>query len=61
MGKRERLDRLLVERGLVATREEGRRRILAGTEPNDCAGKAQHRPPDGTVYRAQGTKPLVQE
>jgi len=30
MGKRERLDRLLVERGLVATREEGRRRILAG-------------------------------
>lgn len=30
MGKRERLDRLLVERGLVASREEGRRRILAG-------------------------------
>jgi 23S rRNA (cytidine1920-2'-O)/16S rRNA (cytidine1409-2'-O)-methyltransferase len=30
MGKRERLDRLLVERGLVASREEGRRFILAG-------------------------------
>lgn len=30
MGKRERLDRLLVERGLVASREEGRSRILAG-------------------------------
>jgi 23S rRNA (cytidine1920-2'-O)/16S rRNA (cytidine1409-2'-O)-methyltransferase len=30
MGKRERLDKLLVERGLVASREDGRRRILAG-------------------------------
>src|SRR3989442_1722691 len=30
MGKRERLDRLLVEHGLVASREEGRSRILAG-------------------------------
>jgi len=30
MGKRERLDKLLVERGLVASREEGRSRILAG-------------------------------
>ena len=30
MGKRERLDKLLVERGLVTSREEGRRRILAG-------------------------------
>ena len=30
MRKRERLDTLLVERGLVASREEGRRRILAG-------------------------------
>ena len=30
MGKGERLDRLLVERGLVASREEGRSRILAG-------------------------------
>jgi 23S rRNA (cytidine1920-2'-O)/16S rRNA (cytidine1409-2'-O)-methyltransferase len=30
MGKRERLDRLLVERGLVASREEGQSRILAG-------------------------------
>ncbi len=30
MGKRERLDRLLVERGLAASREEGRSRILAG-------------------------------
>ncbi|HEY7317000.1 MAG TPA: TlyA family RNA methyltransferase [Candidatus Binatia bacterium] len=30
MGKRERLDKILVERGLVATREEGRGRILAG-------------------------------
>jgi 23S rRNA (cytidine1920-2'-O)/16S rRNA (cytidine1409-2'-O)-methyltransferase len=28
--KRERLDKLLVERGLVVSREEGRRRILAG-------------------------------
>ena len=30
MGKRERLDRLLIERGLVTSREEGRGRILAG-------------------------------
>lgn len=30
MGKRERLDRLLVQRGLVASREEGHGRILAG-------------------------------
>ena len=30
MGKRERLDLLLLERGLVETREEGRRKILAG-------------------------------
>jgi 23S rRNA (cytidine1920-2'-O)/16S rRNA (cytidine1409-2'-O)-methyltransferase len=30
MGKRERIDKLLVERGLVASREEGRGRILAG-------------------------------
>jgi 23S rRNA (cytidine1920-2'-O)/16S rRNA (cytidine1409-2'-O)-methyltransferase len=30
MGKRERLDLLLLERGLVDSREEGRRKILAG-------------------------------
>jgi 23S rRNA (cytidine1920-2'-O)/16S rRNA (cytidine1409-2'-O)-methyltransferase len=30
MGKRQRLDRLLVDRGLVTSREEGRARILAG-------------------------------
>ena len=30
MGKRERLDLLLVERQLVVSREDGRRRILAG-------------------------------
>ena len=30
MGKRERLDKLLVERGLVQSREEGQARILAG-------------------------------
>jgi 23S rRNA (cytidine1920-2'-O)/16S rRNA (cytidine1409-2'-O)-methyltransferase len=30
MGKRKRLDKLLVERGLTASRDEGRRRILAG-------------------------------
>jgi 23S rRNA (cytidine1920-2'-O)/16S rRNA (cytidine1409-2'-O)-methyltransferase len=30
MGKRERLDRLLLERQLVSSREDGRRRILAG-------------------------------
>ncbi len=30
MGKRERLDKLLVARGLAASREEARRRILAG-------------------------------
>jgi len=30
MGKRQRLDRLLVERQLVESREDGRRRILAG-------------------------------
>jgi 23S rRNA (cytidine1920-2'-O)/16S rRNA (cytidine1409-2'-O)-methyltransferase len=30
MGERQRLDRLLVDRGLVASREEGRARILAG-------------------------------
>ena len=30
MGKRKRLDKLLVDRGLVASREEGRGRILAG-------------------------------
>jgi len=30
MGKRERLDSLLIQRGLVSARDEGRRRILAG-------------------------------
>ncbi|HEX9788629.1 MAG TPA: S4 domain-containing protein, partial [Candidatus Binatia bacterium] len=30
MGKRQRLDLLLLERGLVDSREESRRRILAG-------------------------------
>lgn len=30
MGKRERLDKLLLARGLVATREQGQKRILAG-------------------------------
>jgi 23S rRNA (cytidine1920-2'-O)/16S rRNA (cytidine1409-2'-O)-methyltransferase len=30
MGKRQRLDLLLLERGLVASREDGRRKILAG-------------------------------
>ncbi|MGE5302487.1 MAG: TlyA family RNA methyltransferase [Alphaproteobacteria bacterium] len=30
MGKRERLDKLLIQRGLVASREEGRGKILAG-------------------------------
>ena len=30
MGKRERLDLLLVGRGLVGSREEGRRKIMAG-------------------------------
>jgi 23S rRNA (cytidine1920-2'-O)/16S rRNA (cytidine1409-2'-O)-methyltransferase len=30
MGKRERLDKLLIERGLVGSREEGRGKILAG-------------------------------
>ena len=30
MGKRQRLDKILVERGLVASREEGQGRILAG-------------------------------
>jgi 23S rRNA (cytidine1920-2'-O)/16S rRNA (cytidine1409-2'-O)-methyltransferase len=30
MGKRERLDKLLVERGLARSREEGQKRILAG-------------------------------
>jgi len=30
MGKRERLDKLLIERGLVGSREEGRGRIMAG-------------------------------
>lgn len=30
MGKRERLDKLLVDRGLAASRDESRRRILAG-------------------------------
>jgi 23S rRNA (cytidine1920-2'-O)/16S rRNA (cytidine1409-2'-O)-methyltransferase len=43
MGKRERLDKLLVERGLVTSREEGRGRILAGhvlvnDQPVDKAG-----------------------
>jgi 23S rRNA (cytidine1920-2'-O)/16S rRNA (cytidine1409-2'-O)-methyltransferase len=30
MGKRERLDKVLLERRLVASREEGRGRVLAG-------------------------------
>ena len=30
MGKRQRLDLLLLERGLIGSREDGRRKILAG-------------------------------
>ena len=59
MGKRERLDKLLVERGVVTSREEGRRRILAGEvlvndQPMTKAGSLVD--PDAAV-RLKGKSP----
>ena len=59
MGKRERLDKLLVERGVVSSREEGRRRILAGEvlvndQPMTKAGSLVD--PDAAV-RLKGKSP----
>lgn len=56
MKKKERLDRLLVERGLVSGRDEGRRRILAGEVlVNDRpAAKAGSLVDPRAVIRVQG-------
>jgi 23S rRNA (cytidine1920-2'-O)/16S rRNA (cytidine1409-2'-O)-methyltransferase len=51
MGKRERLDKLLIERGLVASREEGRGRILAG----DVLVNDQPLTKAGTLVAAQAS------
>jgi len=61
MGKRERLDLLLVERQLVASREEGRRRILAGEVlVNDQpATKAGDLIDAGAAIRLKQTSPYV--
>jgi 23S rRNA (cytidine1920-2'-O)/16S rRNA (cytidine1409-2'-O)-methyltransferase len=61
MGKRERLDKLLVERQLVATRAEGRGRILAGEvlvndRPITKAGTLVD---DAAEIRIKGTPPYV--
>ena len=61
MGKRERLDLLLVERHLVASREDGRRRILAGEVlVNDQAvTKAGNLIDTGAAIRLKPTAPYV--
>src|SRR5947208_2807896 len=41
----------LVPRHLVDFRQSGSRWVLAGIQPNDRAGKAQHRAPDRTIDR----------
>ena len=41
----------LVPRHLVDFRQSGGRWVLAGIQPNDRAGKAQHRAPDRTIDR----------
>ena len=61
MGKRERLDLLLVERQLVVSREDGRRRILAGEVlVNDQAvTKAGNLIDAGAAIRLKPTSPYV--
>ena len=61
MGKRERLDLLLVERQLVVSREDGRRRILAGEVlVNDQAvTKAGNLIDAGAEIRLKPTSPYV--
>jgi 23S rRNA (cytidine1920-2'-O)/16S rRNA (cytidine1409-2'-O)-methyltransferase len=61
MGKRERLDKLLVERRLVASREEGRARIMAGDvwvndRPVTKAGTLLD---EGVVLRVKSASPYV--
>jgi 23S rRNA (cytidine1920-2'-O)/16S rRNA (cytidine1409-2'-O)-methyltransferase len=59
MGKRERLDKLLVDRGLAASRDEGRRRILAGEVlvNHQPAGKAGSLTDPDALIQLKG-KPL---
>ena len=61
MGKRERLDLLLLERGLVETREEGRRKILAGDVlvNNQLATKAGTLIDRGAAIRVKTPSPYV--
>lgn len=61
MGKRQRLDLLLVERRLVASREDGRRRILAGEVlVNDqAANKAGDLIDVGAEIRLKSRSPYV--
>jgi 23S rRNA (cytidine1920-2'-O)/16S rRNA (cytidine1409-2'-O)-methyltransferase len=61
MGKRERLDKVLIERQLVASREEGRARILAGEvlvndQPVTKAGASIDA---GAAIRIKATSPYV--
>jgi len=61
MGKRERLDKLLVERRLVASREEGRARIMAGDvwvndRPVTKAGTLLD---EGVALRVKSASPYV--
>jgi 23S rRNA (cytidine1920-2'-O)/16S rRNA (cytidine1409-2'-O)-methyltransferase len=61
MGKRERLDLLLVERQLVASREDARRRILAGEVlvNEQAASKAGDLIDAGAEIRLKQTSPYV--
>lgn len=61
MGKRERLDLLLVERQLVVSREDGRRRILAGEVlvNNQAVTKAGNLIDHSAEIRLKQTSPYV--
>ena len=62
MGKRQRLDRLLVDRGLVASREEGRARILAGevfVREQACAKAGTLVDPDAEIRLKRKASPYA--